>query len=198
MTGYLISIGFVFLIVGVTYLITSVNALDQSIQSKIFQFFDHPRWESIFRNFWPFGRTYFTLLILILVLLLNLKIGLIASTTFAVTAALERIIKLVLKRERPFIQDAAINMKQPKMPTDPSFPSGDTLRLWFLAVGIALTLQSHWIVILVACLLAIIISLGRIALGVHYPLDVLGGFGLGLMSSGVLIYLVNTVTLPYL
>jgi membrane-associated phospholipid phosphatase len=37
----------------------------------------------------------------------------------------------------------------------------------------------------VAVALAMLISLGRIAMGVHFPLDVLGGAGLGLFFAGV-------------
>lgn len=184
--------------VGFTFLYKPINSQDKAVQFKVYQVFNIPIWESIFRNIWPFGRTIFTILILILVILYNLRIGLIASFTFTAAVVVERAIKLLIKRERPFIQSAEVTMKQPKLPSDPSFPSGDTLRIWFLAVGITLALQAHWIIIIFAMIFATLVSLGRIAFGVHYPMDVLGGYGLGLLSSGVLIYLVESGFLPFI
>ena len=68
---------------------------------------------------------------------------------------------------------------------DPSHPSGDTLRVWLLALIFPLAFALPWPVFVLSILMAITLSLGRITLGVHYPLDVIGGIGLGFLSTGI-------------
>ncbi|MCJ7567000.1 MAG: phosphatase PAP2 family protein [Anaerolineales bacterium] len=96
-----------------------------------------------------------------------------------VLAVLVMTIKFTIRRSRPEGDWGAVYRK-----TDPhSFPSGHAARaamiailalLWCpIAIGLALTL---W---------ALLVSLARIAMGVHYPSDVLAGAILGVIFGVV-------------
>ncbi len=101
-----------------------------------------------------------------------------------ILAVLVMVTKFTIRRSRPEGDWGAVYRK-----TDPhSFPSGHAARaaliatlalLWCpIAVGLALTL---W---------ALLVSLARIAMGVHYPSDVLAGALLGL-TFGVAAHLIT-------
>ncbi len=142
-----------------------------------------PPWIAAFRALWHLGRTPAAVLALLLLApfvggdyrgwgLLGLALGLAALA--------ERLVKRTMKRPRPFAALPGVSMQQPRQPRDPSFPSGDALRVWFLAAAYAHYLPAGaplWYA------LALLVSLGRVALGVHHPLDVLSGASLGALSA---------------
>jgi membrane-associated phospholipid phosphatase len=78
-------------------------------------------------------------------------------------------------------------MGQLPEPYDPSHPSGDSFRVWFLAILFPIAFLLPVSTFIFSFLVAIILSLGRIALGVHYPLDVISGAGLGILTSSIVI-----------
>ncbi len=59
------------------------------------------------------------------------------------------------------------------------------MRIWFLALVFPLAFGLPWPVFALTCTVALTLSLGRFALGVHYPLDVIGGAGLGIFFTGL-------------
>ena len=112
----------------------------------------------------------------------SLTIRFIAA--IVVLAVLVMSIKFTIRRSRPEGDWGNVYRK-----TDPhSFPSGHAARavliailalLWCpIAIGLALTL---W---------ALLVSLARIAMGVHYPSDILAGALLGL-TFGAVVYLIT-------
>ena len=79
-------------------------------------------------------------------------------------------IKLAVDRPRPRLEHLV------RVPTDPSFPSGHA------ATSFAGATLLSWLAPRLApwlALLAVAISYSRLYVGVHYPLDVLGGAALG-------------------
>lgn len=80
-------------------------------------------------------------------------------------------------------------MAQPQKPTDPSFPSGDAFRIWYLVLILIAASGSNQVLGFIAILLAVLVSLGRMILGVHYLTDVLAGAGLGFLGAGTTIWL---------
>lgn len=64
-----------------------------------------------------------------------------------------------------------------------SFPSGHTLTAWTLASVLWMGLERPWRGLIVV--LAILVGVSRMALGVHWPTDVLGGIGLGWLVGQV-------------
>lgn len=88
-------------------------------------------------------------------------------------------IKQAIHRERPFRSFS--NVEKLTTGGSPSFPSGHTLEAFAVATSISLLTRRRQIRILVL-LWACLVGYSRLALGVHYPSDVLGG-----MVSGILI-----------
>lgn len=147
-----------------------------------------PPWLGFFQEIWLLGRTTFTLLVLGLILVLDWQKGAAALITYGAAVGLERGIKLAVDRQRPFQAEAGIQMHQLRKPRDPSFPSGDSLRIWFLVPVLTSVLGLPPGGQLVLIVLAGLVALGRSVLGVHYPTDVAAGTGLGLLGGALTLY----------
>ncbi len=137
-----------------------------------------------FRLLWPVGKTPFMVIMLGILCFTGWSSGFSASIFFIIIACLERSLKLMVKRPRPFLIIPDVHMSQPRKPNDPSHPSGDAMRIWYLALVLPMAFGLPISVLLLLCCIAVLVSLGRISLGVHFPLDVMGGMGLGLVGAG--------------
>lgn len=152
----------------------------------------HQRLESHARFFayvWPLGTTPVALALIAILSIPNKTIGLVAALVYFGIAILENRIKKKANRLRPFMVLPDIPMNQPKKPSDSSFPSGDAMRTWFIALLLPVIFKLSWLIWAITGAVALILSLGRIALGVHYPLDVITGTGLGLAGAGITLLL---------
>jgi len=136
---------------------------------------------------WPLGTTPVTILLVSMSFLEGRFVGTTVALAYIGIAAIEKIIKNIQSRLRPFTTVNDIKISQPTKPNDYSFPSGDTMRIWYLAFTIPIIFNLGWPVIICTCFVAACISLGRIILGVHYPLDLIGGFGLSLLGVSYVI-----------
>lgn len=91
--------------------------------------------------------------------------------------------KHLFDRARPFIHDTSI-APLTKTPSSSSFPSGHSAT----AAAGALTLSALYPVLIPAIVPAAILTiLSRVYLGVHYPLDVLAGSAIGIVTAAVLV-----------
>lgn len=103
----------------------------------------------------------------------------------ATTGTLVTVMKHVIGRDRPPLwavaQDLVIHAPL-EMPSDKSFPSGHAQTSMATAVYLSLVYPRAAPVFVV---LALSVGLSRIALGVHFPLDVLVGASLGAAGSWV-------------
>jgi membrane-associated phospholipid phosphatase len=105
-------------------------------------------------------------------------LGLVVAALVA--EGLTKAVKLLARRARPFEQDGRVVVRLPRRPVDAAFPSGDAMRAAFLAgVAWAVVPAAGWM----AAPVAVIVGLGRIRAGVHYPLDVWAGWCVGLGAS---------------
>jgi undecaprenyl-diphosphatase len=87
--------------------------------------------------------------------------------------------KDLVHRPRPPIADRLAHV------TSWSFPSSHSAGTMMTGVAIALAARGGWAGLLVALLAAATIGWTRAALGVHWPSDVLAGWGFGLAWVGV-------------
>ena len=97
-----------------------------------------------------------------------------------ITAILVLALKFLIRRRRPAGEWGGIYRS-----TDPhSFPSGHATRAFMLAV-MALEIGPSWFGLALA-VWAPLVSLARVAMGVHYVSDILAGVGLGVLMGVVL------------
>ena len=90
-------------------------------------------------------------------------------------------IKRLVRRQRPAGEWGALYRK-----TDPhSFPSGHAARMALLLV-LAAALGPAWLAWLLL-VWAPLVALARVAMGVHYLSDIIGGGALGLAAGGLLL-----------
>lgn len=123
---------------------------------------------------------YVFALILVLYLFKNRKI----FWTSLVAALLSRgiiteIIRFLYNRPRPFVVLENVKLLIEKNGQEPSFPSGHASFLFAVALAVFLFDRKIGAIMLVVALL---FSLARIYTGVHYPLDIIGGFAVALIS----------------
>ena len=113
-----------------------------------------------------------------------------------ITAVIAQTLKWLIRRRRPEGEWGAIYRM-----TDPhSFPSGHAARMAMLVV-LALALGPVWFGVLLI-LWAPLVALARVAMGVHYLSDIVGGAVLGVVIGLLLVLLVPLdyacVVLPWL
>ncbi len=97
-----------------------------------------------------------------------------------VTVVVTEVLKFAIGRPRP--EDTYVNVKILKPAlfpdlTDPAFPSGHTSRAFVFATLLSAH-QRKWIVALLPY--AVLVGLGRVYEGAHYPSDILGGAIVGI------------------
>lgn len=86
----------------------------------------------------------------------------------------------LIDRARPFVADPSGVHLFSHHAADSSFPSDHATAALAIAVAILLRKRTWGIVVLIP---ALVVSVGRIALGLHYPSDVLAGMALGTAAA---------------
>lgn len=97
--------------------------------------------------------------------------------------AVAKVVADAVDRARPFVADPGGVHLFSHHAADPGFPSDHATAAFAIAVAILLRKRGWGIVALVA---AAIVSVGRVALGLHYPSDILAGALLGTAAALVL------------
>jgi undecaprenyl-diphosphatase len=136
------------------------------------------------------GTKWALLFVLGVILLWDIKLGITLCIAALLMAGFERGIKYLIKRPRPFMENPESILRQNPAPQDPSFPSGDATRVWFILAVLLFGIHSTLLWIVITAVSVAAVSLGRVRLGVHYPLDVFAGaclgFGSGMIWSSIM------------
>lgn len=94
--------------------------------------------------------------------------------------ACAQVISRIADRPRPFVADPGGVHLFARHAADASFPSDHATAAFAIATAVLLR-DRRWGAVVLA--LAAVLAAGRVALGVHYPSDVLGGAALGAAVS---------------
>jgi undecaprenyl-diphosphatase len=97
--------------------------------------------------------------------------------------AIAKVVSELVDRARPFVADPHGVHLFAAHASDPGFPSDHATAAFAIAVAILLRKRGWGIIALIA---ATVLALGRVALGVHFPSDVLAGAALGAAAALVL------------
>ena len=120
------------------------------------------------------------------------KWKLVASSALASAALallVNKLISSAWQRDRPFQTHDVQGVWGPRK-TDPSFPSDHASAAFAIAVAVALLDPLVGAAFLV---LAILIAVGRVVIGEHYPGDVLAGAAIGTVCALVVVRLARPV-----
>ena len=101
-------------------------------------------------------------------------------TMFSASAFVSLLLKCTIKRSRPFITYSDISKLSEAGSF--SFPSGHTAEAFAMAFGAILIFQNKlWAIPII--LWALLVAYSRMALGVHYPIDVFAAIVIALVIS---------------
>jgi len=108
------------------------------------------------------------------------RTALAAALSAGLALAVGKVISELVDRARPFVADAHGVHLFSAHAADPGFPSDHATAAFAIAMAIFLRKRSWGIVALLA---AAVLSIGRVAIGVHYPSDVIAGAALGCAAA---------------
>lgn len=168
---------------GLAWRLAAVNARDARLMLRVNQAAWPGGVDRILGGLRIAGTTGFFVVVLVLVGLAVPGWALTLAAAALATEALTRAIKLVARRPRPYVTLPSVVVRLPRLPTDPSFPSGDAMRAAFLG-GLALAAAAlpPWAAGS-AMALVLIVGVARVRSGAHYPLDVWAGAMLGVGAA---------------
>ncbi|HZL23140.1 MAG TPA: phosphatase PAP2 family protein [Nitrososphaeraceae archaeon] len=144
-----------------------------------------------------YGREIFLPFVLLLIFMFGGKNGrktvIITGISLLILIPCVSITKDYIERPRPFVPSFDTLMSAD---TNYSFPSGHSSLIIAGSVTPLILFKGNKytkILPIVLVIDAVLVSLSRIYVGVHYPFDVLGGFFLGSGVSLLIIYLINNI-----
>jgi len=108
------------------------------------------------------------------------RIAVAAAASAAVALAVGAVLSHLVDRARPFVTDPSGVHQFTHHAADAGFPSDHATASFAIATAIVLR-NRRWGIVALA--LATLLSLTRVAIGVHYPSDVLAGAALGAASA---------------
>lgn len=153
------------------------------------------------------GETFMLLLMIVMLFCYRKESGKRVALTVLTAGMWFPMIKNVVLRIRPYMahQESIKVLQVTEADADPmdiiqqgfSFPSGHSATAVAMFGSIARELRKRWMWT-VAVVMALLIGLSRIAVGVHYPTDVLAGWAVGLTAVGFCILLEKKVKQEWL
>lgn len=108
------------------------------------------------------------------------RAALAAALSAGLALVIGKVISELVDRARPFVAHPDQVHLFSGHAADPGFPSDHATAAFAIAMAIFLRKRSWGIVALIA---AAVLSIGRVAIGVHYPSDVIAGAALGCAAA---------------
>jgi undecaprenyl-diphosphatase len=148
------------------------------------------RWQDFFYFFGRYGIVLFFLSFIYLILKKKIRAFLCILLAMGVAGTVDFLIFMFWQRPRPFIthSDMVSNIYSTSASLS-SFPSSHTYIAFAIATSIFL--YGHKRLGSILFVLAILVAVGRIGLGLHYPSDVIGGILLGILSGVAVFFMVK-------
>ncbi|MEK7128261.1 MAG: phosphatase PAP2 family protein [Patescibacteria group bacterium] len=159
------------------------------MDNQIFFFFYNLAHQSqIFDGIVSFFAVYFIYIVIISALLYlffyyNKKEFIFLCVSLGLAWVFAKILKILFHTQRPFEMFSQVQSLFSE--TGYAFPSGHTMVASAIAFSIFFT---HKKVGYIFIFFALLIGLARIIAGVHFPIDILGGFVLGLAAGALVAY----------
>lgn len=117
------------------------------------------------------------------------KIGIYAGAALVIQLLLgEVLLKHIIQRERPFVQDTTLTTIIPVPTGKYSFPSGHTSSSFAVAVSVFLHNKKMGVPLIFA---AFMIMLSRLYFCVHFPTDVMAGLALGVAVAVAVFFMMS-------
>lgn len=131
----------------------------------------------------------------------NKKAGVFLGTNLMVELTLNPMIKNIFLRRRPYFDHEAVKCLKPVEKSADiydisaqgySFPSGHSNNSAAFYGSLAAAFKKRWLWILSAVIM-LLVGISRVSVGVHYPTDVLAGWGIGILTIIVMSFLQKKV-----
>ena len=165
------------------------------MQEKILYFFNDistPVLDNIAELVTMLGEQYFFILIISFIYWnVSKKEGFKLSAAFIFSALLNSVLKISFHSERPFEKLERIGGKRIETATGYSFPSGHTQGATVFFITLSQIVRRGWFTI-IAVILMLAVGVSRVYLGVHWPVDVVGGIIFGIITSYAICTIVDS------
>ena len=166
-------------------IISFIESIDRSIFLEINLDFQNRFFDLLFPFLRDFTFVFWIGFIIYLIIKKEKKLALLMTAGIIAGAILTFPVKYFFERERPYEQLDSARLIAPTE-FDPSFPSGHT-EMSFLAATIASKFHPEYSKYLYG--FSIVVALSRIYVGVHFPIDTIGGVIIGILTGRLMLML---------
>lgn len=141
------------------------------------QHFQYPHFVAINQCLSSLQGIIAVIILIIVFWVVDRKIGGRLLLLYFIAAMIVWLLKDSIQLARPFMYDPALGLSQA---AGNSFPSGDACAATIVYGGLAAYFRNKFLYVAAVIIIALV-SYSRLALGVHYPTDVIGGIFLGIL-----------------